>query len=139
MAGIGTRLLQITIDAVERNVELATAEVTSAETDADFQTFADAAAGGGRDYKLHIVAVQDAAAATLWSLVFDEAGTSVPCVLKPYGNASPTVSQPHFTFNAVVTEPDGAFLGGEADKSTTARMTFEAEWPLEAKPVKVTA
>jgi hypothetical protein len=138
MAGIGTRLLKITVDAVERNVECSVAEVTTGETEADFETFADAAAGGGRDYKLHIVAVQDAAAATLWSLVFEESGTSVPCILKPYGNAAASVAQPHFTFNAVVTEPDGALLGGEADKSTTARMTFEAEWPLEAKPVKVT-
>ncbi len=40
---------------------------------------------------------------------------------------------------AVITEPDGPLLGGEADKSTTAKMIVEGEWPLTAKPVKVTA
>lgn len=139
MAGIGTRLLKMTVSGTERNAECATAEITSGETDSDFQTFADAAAGGGRDYKLHILAVQDAAVGTLWDLVWASSGSTVACVLKPYGNTTASASQPHYSFNAVVTEPEGTFLGGEADKSTTARMTFEAEWPLEAKPTKITS
>jgi hypothetical protein len=139
MTAIGTRLLKMTVDAVERNAECSTAEILTGEADSDFVTFADAAAGGARDYRLHIVAAQDAAVGTLWDLVWSEAGTSVACILKPYGNAAASPTQPHFTFNAVVTEPEGAFLGGEADKSTTRKMTFEAEWPLEGKPVKVTA
>jgi hypothetical protein len=139
VAGIGTRLLKTTISGTERNAECATAELTSAESDSDFVTFADAAAGGARQYKLHIVAVQDAAVGTLWDLVWSSAGSSVACLLKPYGNTTASAAQPHYSFNAIVTEPDGTFLGGEADKSTTARMTFEAEWPLDAKPTKVTS
>jgi hypothetical protein len=139
MAGIGTRLLKMTVSGVERSAECATAEITSDESDSDFVTFADAAAGGARAYVLHVVAVQDAAVGTLWDLVFASSGSSVACILKPYGNATASPTQPHYTFNAVVTEPNGTFLGGEADKSTTARMTFDAEWPLEAKPVKVTS
>jgi hypothetical protein len=139
MAGIGTRLLKMTVSGVERNAECATAEITSDESDSDFVTFADAAAGGARAYKLHIVAAQDAAVGTLWDLVFTSSGSSVACIMKPYGNSPATAAQPWYTFDAVVTEPNGTFLGGEADKSTTARMTFDAEWPLVAKPVKVTS
>lgn len=139
MTGIGTRLLKMTVGGVERNAECQICEILSAETDSDFETFADAAAGGGRTYKLHVKAVQDAAVGTLWDLVWSSPGSTVACVLKPYGNVAATPAQPHYSFNAVVAEPDGTLLGGEANKSTTARMTFEAEWQLEAKPTKVTA
>jgi hypothetical protein len=139
MAGIGTRLLKILVGGVERSAELATAEITADESDSDFVTFADAAAGGARAYKLHLVAVQDAAVGTLFDLVWASPGTTAACILKPYGNTTASAAQPHYGFNAVVTEPDGTFIGGEADKSTTARMTFDAEWPLEAKPTKIIA
>src|SRR6266498_392283 len=112
MAGIGTRLLKMTISGTERNAECATAEILSDESDSDFVTFADAAAGGARAYKLHVVAVQDAAVGTLWDLVWASAGSSVACILKPYGNATASAAQPHYSFNAVVTEPNGTFLGG---------------------------
>lgn len=139
MAGIGTRLLKITVDGDDYTAECAKAVITAGPSESDFVTFAEAASGGGRDYKLNLRAVQDAAAATLWSLVFSNAGDTVPCVLMPYGNETPTATEPHFEFDAVVSEPDGDFIGGEANSSTSARMTFEAAWSLEAKPVKVTA
>lgn len=139
MAGIGTRLLKITIDGDDYTAEVSKAVITSAESDADFVTFAAAAAGGARDYKLEFTAVQDGVAASLWSQVWLNAGDTVPCVLMPYGNASPSVSEPHFEFDAVISEPDGDFIGGEADSSTSARMTIDCAWSLEAKPTKVTA
>lgn len=139
MAGIGTRLLKITIDGDDYTAEVSKAVITSAESDSDFVTFADAAAGGARDYKLNLVGVQDATSASLWTVVWGSAGDTVPCVLMPYGNASPSTSEPHFEFDAVIKEPDGDFIGGEANSSTSARFTFEVVWDLEAKPTKVTA
>lgn len=139
MAGIGTRLLKIEIAGTEYTAQVSKAVITSNPSDADFTTFADAAAGGARDYALNFVAVQDAAASTLWSKVFADPGDTVACTLMPYGNASPSVGEPHFEFDAVISEPDGDYLGGEANSSTTSRMTFECNWALEAKPTKVTA
>lgn len=139
MAGLGTRSLKMTVGGDEVNAQVSKAVITSGESDSDFVTFADAAAGGARDYKLAFTGVQDLAADSLWDLVWTAAGTSVACVLMPYGNAAPSASQPHYSFNAIVSEPDGDFIGGEADKSTTARMTFECEWALEGKPTKITA
>src|SRR5690242_16200565 len=110
MAAIGTRLLKITIDSDEYTAEVSKAVITSAASAADQVTFAEAAAGGARDYKLNLVALQDATSASLWSLVFANAGDTVPCVLMPYGNASPSVSEPHFEFDAVISEPDGDFI-----------------------------
>lgn len=139
MAQLGTRKLKIEIDAVEYTADVSKAVFTSAESDSDFLTFAGAAAGGARDYKLEFTAAQDMAAASLWSEVFDNAGDTVPVTLMPYGNAVPSAAEPHFTANCVISEPDGDFIGGEADKSTSSRMTFECAWECEAKPVKVTA
>jgi hypothetical protein len=138
MAGIGTRKLTLTIDAVDYTAEVSKAIVKSADADSDFLTFADAAAGGSRAYTLELEFVQDATSASLWSKVWTATGTDVPVVIKPYGNASPSVSQPHFTAVATISEPDGDFLGGEADNSTTARFTVAVEWKLAEKPTKVT-
>jgi hypothetical protein len=137
MAGIGTRLLKISIGGTDYTAEVSKAVIVSAESDSDFVTFADAAAGGARAYTLDFTAVQDAATTSLWSQVWTAAGTTVACIMKPYGNAAASATQPHYGFNAVVTEPDGDLIGGEADKSVTARQVIECSWPLDAKPTKI--
>jgi hypothetical protein len=139
MAQIGTRKLKIEIDGTEYSAESSNVRFTSAEGDTDFTTFADAAAGGSRQYALEGTFAQDAAAGSVWSMVFDEVGTDVPVTLMPYGNATPTAAEPHFTATVTVKEPDGDFLGGEANASTTAKMTFDIAFPATARPVKVTA
>lgn len=139
MAALGTRTLKMKIGATEYTAQVSKAVITSGEADSDFVTFADAAAGGAREYRLEFTAVQDLASGTLWDTVFASAGTSIACTLNPYGVATFAAGTPGFTFNATVTEPDGDFIGGEADSSTTARMTFECSWVLSAKPTKVTS
>ncbi len=139
MAGIGTRKLQLEIDGTAYTPEVSNVRITSAESDSDFTTFADAAAGGARDYALVLTLVQDAATASLWSQVFDSAGDDVPVTVMPYGNAVATAIEPHFESIATITEPDGDLLGGEANKSNSARMTIEVTWPLLAKPTRVAA
>jgi hypothetical protein len=138
MAKVGKRLLKITVAATDYTAEVSKAVITSGESESDFVTFADAAAGGGRTYKLAFTAAQDHATGTLWDKVFSSAGSTVACILKPYGNATATPTQPHYGFDAVVTEPDGDFIGGEADKSVTAVQVIECEWTLTAKPTKIT-
>lgn len=139
MAAIGTRKLKLEVNSVEYTSSVSNVRITSAESDADFLSFADAAAGGARDYALAITLTQDAAASSLWTEIFDNAGDEVPITIMPYGNATPTATEPHFEATATITEPDGDLLGGEANASTTARMTVEVSWPLTGKPTRVTA
>lgn len=139
MAALGTRTLVLTIGGTDYTAQVSRAVITSGEADSDFVTFADAAAGGSREYRLEFTAVQDLATTTLWDKVWSSAGTSVAYLLKPYGNATASPTQPHYSGNATITEPDGDFIGGEADASSSARMTFECSWVLTAKPTKVTA
>jgi len=139
MAAIGTRKLKFTVGTppVEYTMDVSRVEVTSGETDSDFVSFADAAAGGGRDYALEFTAVQDATTGSLWDEVWSHAGDEVAVTMMPYGNAVATAAEPHFDMNAIISEPDGTILGGEADASATAKMTFECEWKLTAKPDRV--
>jgi hypothetical protein len=131
--------MKIKVDTVDYTAQVSSARITSGEGDTDFVTFADAAAGGSRQYNLEFTAMQDVTTGTLWDEVFTNAGDTVPVTLIPYGNATPTPAEPHFTMSAIISEPDGDFLGGEADASATARMTFECSWVLTGKPVRVTA
>lgn len=139
MAALGTRLLQLSIAGTDYSAQISKAVITSNEADSDFVTFADTAAGGSREYRLEFTGVQDLATTTLWDRVWTSAGTTVAYILKPYGNATASATQPHYSGNLVITEPDGDFIGGEADSSVSAKMTFECSWVLTAKPTKVTA
>lgn len=136
MTALGTRTLIVSVGGTDYSAQVSDCRITSAESDSDFVTFADAAAGGARDYKLAFKAVQDTAAASLWDKIWTAAGTTVAVIVKPHGAAAASATTPWFNCNAVVTEPDGDLLGGEADASTTARFTVECEWPLTAKPVR---
>ena len=139
MAALTGRSLKISVAATDYEAQVFEATVDADDADDSNVTFAEAAAGGGRDYTLKIVLTQDMAATTLWSKIWDSAGTDAPVVLKPYGNASPSVSQPHFTMTATIKEPNGTLIGGEADASPTNRLKVEVEWPLSGKPTRVTA
>jgi hypothetical protein len=138
MAGIGTRLLTLTIDGDEVTAEVSKAVITSNDAGSDFTTFADAAAGGAREYRLEFTAVQDAVAGSLWDKVWTATGSDVPFILAPYGG-TPSTSAPAFEGNVTITEPDGDFIGGEADSSTSARQTFSVAWVCDARPTRVTA
>jgi len=140
MAALGTNKLTLLIDGEERDCEVSVAEITNAETESDFVSFCDAASGGGRDWALHIVAIQDPGNPdSLFNLTWDMTGTDVEVLVRPYGNAAASASQPHFSGTVTVKYPDGVLLGGEADASQSAKFTFDAEWPFLAKPTRIIA
>lgn len=139
MSAIGTRLLTLTVDGTEYAAQVSTCVIKAKETDSDFVSFADAAAGGGREYSLALTFVQDGAVGSLWDQVWSHAGEEVPFLVRPYGNAAATATQPHWSGTAIVSEPDGDLLGGEADASPSNRFVTEVEWKCTAKPVKVVA
>jgi hypothetical protein len=139
MARISGRLLTLDVDGTDYADQVSKAVITSGESDSDFVTFADAAAGGSRQYALELTMAQDLAAGALLREVIDNVGDTVPFTMAPYGNAVASASQPHIEGNAVISEPDGDFVGGEADMSTTAVMTTEVSWSLTAKFALVTA
>jgi hypothetical protein len=139
MTQIGTRLLSVTVDGNVSVGETSTAKITSGDADSDFITFADAAAGGARQYNFEFTAAQDMAADTLWTLMWTAPGSEVDVLIAPYGNVTASPTQPHLAATVVVKEPDGDLLGGDADVSTSARMTWSGVWPCTAKPTLITS
>lgn len=137
MAHIGSRKLTLEIDGEEVAPDVSAATIESSETDSDFVSFEQAASGGGRTYVLKLTIAQDAAADSLWSQVWDNAGSDIPVTVRPYGNTLASATEPHFEGTVTITEPDGELLGGEADPSTTQVFTIEVEWTFVGKPSRV--
>src|SRR5688500_18076942 len=104
MAALGTRSLKNKVGTTEYTAQVSLAVITSGEADSDLVTFADAAAGGSREYRFEFTAVQDFETTSLWNTVFASPGTTVACKLNPYGVATATATQPIYTFNAIVAE-----------------------------------
>ncbi len=139
MAALGKRTLVLSIGGTDVTVDVSKCVITSGSADSDFTSFADAAAGGARVYTLEGTARQDLVAGTLWDKIWTAAGSSAAVIVKPYGSAAASATTPWFTGNVTIVEPDGDLIGGEADASVTARMTFDFAWVFAAKPVRVVA
>jgi len=139
MTRVSKRHITFTVDGVEYAGEASAFSISAAESDADFKTFADALAGGATDFTLKLTFAQDHAANSLWRLMWDNTGDEVDVLYRPYGNATASVSQPHYSFSVTIKLADGDVMGGEADASTTAVNTVEVEWKLTAKPTEITS
>lgn len=136
------RDLVLRVGGVDVSGAVSRAVVRSSESDSDFVSFIEAQSGGKRDYLLAMAMYQDIAAASLWSVVWSQRGVDVGFELWPAGRPAggvPTVTQPRFVGTATVADPDGDFIGGEADPDPEARMTCDAEWLCTAKPVMQTS
>jgi hypothetical protein len=142
MPDVNTRHVVLLVDDLDCSDSVSRAEVTSAESDSDFMSFAEAAAGGKRDYALALTLKQNTTAGTLWDIIWTQGGQDLPVEVWPNGkpvDEIPTATQPRFTGTCTVKDPDGTILGGEASASTTARMTTEVEWLFTEKPTRETA
>lgn len=139
---VGTRDLVLLVAGVDHSAAVSRAVVRSVPTDSTFVSFAEAMSGGKRDYHLAMAMYQDTAALSLWTVVWTQRAVDVAFELWPYGRPAdglPTLAQPRSVGTATVAEPDGDFLGGEADPDPEARMTTEVEWLCTAKPTLETA
>lgn len=139
MPDVNTRHCVLEVDGIDCTDSVSRAEVTSAESDSDFVSFAQAAAGGARDYALALTLKQNTSVSTLWDIIWSQGGEEVAVEVWPNGmpvGGLATAAQPKFNGNVTVKDPDGVLLGGEANASTTARQVTEVEWLFTEKPVR---
>lgn len=125
--------LSLTIDAEEVNLEGTSIVLDNEEADTDAVTFAELGNGTPLQWFFTITAVADYGSGSFWSTLWDNAGTTVPFVLKPYGNATATAAQPHFTGTCTINAKPP--IGGTANEV----FTFEARLDVEGDPVRVIA
>lgn len=138
MPEFGTRALVFRLGSTDYSDAVNKCRVRSGDSDADFVSFAQAAAGGARKYQLVFNLKQDSAAASLWSYAWLQSGQTVAYEVWPAGrpvSGAATISQPKFTGSVVVMEPDGDFIGGDADASPTKVFQSEFVWDCTGKPV----
>lgn len=138
MTQVKVRLIAISVDGTDRSADAATAIIESGPADAGFQSFAAARAGGVRDYSVNLTIAEDHAAGSLWSLMYDSPGTEVDFTYTPYFGSAISPTAPVYNATAIVMEPDGAIMGGEANSAPGATATVEVTWPLTGKPVRDT-
>jgi len=121
----------VAYDGDVKNVRI----VTEDRDDADL-TFAEAAAGAVKDFRINVTAVQDTATGSLWRLLWDNPGATFTIVYGPNGNATASAAKPHFRFTAKATgQPE---VGGEAAR-TGGRFDFEYVFEATSAPTLVTA
>ena len=140
MPAIGTRKLKLFVDGTEYTSDVSSCKITADDKGTDFVSFAEAASGGARVYKLVLSMRQDTTSTALWYKIWSAAGTDVAVVVWPNGQntvspTTPTATYPKFSGTATVVEPNGDLLGGDADKSSTAQFVTEVEWEFVSKPV----
>lgn len=125
--------LSLTFEGDEVNLEATAVLMDNEDADSDAITFAELADGDALQWFFAITAVSDYGASSFWTFCWDNAGEDVDFVFKPYGNATPTTAQPHFTGTATVNKKPP--VGGEAGSV----FTFETRFDIQGVPVRVTA
>jgi hypothetical protein len=121
----GTQL-SLTVDSVEYKMDCKKVVLDREESEDDFTTFADLAAGGSFQWFFDIEAASDFGTGSLWNYVWSNAGdTDVAFVFKPYGNATPSATQPHFTGTLSVGGKPA--VGGEAGEVWSFEVRFDVD------------
>jgi hypothetical protein len=142
MPDVGTRKMVVRVDSTDFTDSVKSAKIVAGDKDSDFMSFAEALAGGARQYTLALTLKQATDTTSLWYYAWAQAGTDIAVELWPNGrpsNGTATSTQPKVSGTVTVVEPDGDFLGGEANKSTTAKFTTDVEWIFTAKPTLATS
>lgn len=125
--------LSLTFDGEEFNADGTAVVLDNEEADTDATTFAEVGAGDARQWFFQLTAIGDYSAGSIWDVLWENSGATIPYVFKPYGNATATAAQPHFTGNAkVVAKPP---IGGTAGET----WTFEARLDVVGVPTRVIA
>lgn len=132
MAKFKGKDLSLMFGTQEVNAEATQVVLQNEEADSDAVTFAEVSAGAAVQWFFELTATSDYGATSLWTFLWDNSGQDVTFTFKPYGNATPTTSQPHFTGTAnVVSKPP---IGGTANET----FTFEARLDVVGEPTRVT-
>ncbi|WP_157118084.1 hypothetical protein [Microbacterium paludicola] len=128
----GTKLF-LRIGTTDFAADISNYLLDNEEADQGVVTFADAAEGGKRQWKLSGTAVQSTDTASFWTWVWANTGTTVPFTLSPHGRSSGTAAEPVFTGNVKIGARPA--IGGEAAISN-GDFTFDFEWDVQGTPVK---
>jgi hypothetical protein len=128
MARIKGKSIVFEVDGTEYAGQTSNVTFSSAVGTLGFGDYTDSL-----DFTCAVTGFQDTAAASLHSELWANPGATVTLTFAPHGNASPSVSEPHFTATGYAeTVPD---LGGAAGEY----FVYDINFILDGKPTRVTA
>jgi len=122
--------LYLSIDGTDYYADCVSAVLDNEDAPAAVTTFADAAAGGARQFFFSIEAIQSPDSASLWSKIWDNTGDIVNYIFAPTGTSTPGTNNPVFT--GTVKIPVKPAIGGTA--STTGEYTFTTRFDCQEEP-----
>jgi hypothetical protein len=123
MTTINGRDMVLLIDGLDRSDECTTVTFGYGAR----QTFADMR---GTTPKLaNMTVLQELEATSLYRMAMASDTDPVAGVIKPLGNAAPSATAPHWTFNIKPVGISGdAFMGGEAAEDASEGLTVDLAW-----------
>lgn len=121
--------LTLTLGGVEYKADITSVTLDNEEADSDVTTFADAEAGGARQYFLSGTAIQSTDSSSFWSMVEANTGTAAAFRLGVHGNATANADQPHYSGTLKVGPKPP--LGGDANKT----QVFDWRFDIDGEPV----
>ena len=143
MAHVKSRFIGVYEDTGVVNTDissqLSNLELVPSDADGGFLSFAAARAGGVKDYTVNGTIPQDYSATALYMRMRQTPGDDLVLVYAPYGNAEPSVAQPHELWPVTMDIPNSALAGTAATTSPNAVPVVEVSWPCTADPEIITA
>jgi len=125
----GTGLV-LKIDGTDYYAECVSAVLENEEATAAVTTFADAAAGGARQFYFSIAAIQSPDNVSLWSKIWENTGDIANYIFAPTGVLTPGTNNPVFT--GTIKIPVKPTIGGTA--SATGEYTFTTRFDCQEEP-----
>lgn len=133
---LGTRSLTLVIDGIARTADVSDCRIVSTPMEGVGLVWQNGLRSLRR-YRLQGTAAQEMATGSLWDLVWGHSDEFVVVDVRPAGGEVASTTQPHFTGSVWVTEPDGVLVGGTADASPGARLTFDFDWLFQTRPTRM--
>ena len=128
--------LGFTINGKDYWADVISAGLSEKESDSGSVTFGDYAEGGsgGGEWELQIKAILSTATASLWSLLWDQKGHTIPFIIAPHGNKTATAEKPHFTGNVIIgLRPPISLEAGGDGKPREFDITYKCQGDIEKK------
>lgn len=125
--------LSLMFGSTEVNLEATSVVLQNEDADGDNVTFAELAAGNAVQWFFEITATSDYGSSSFWSYLWENAGSDVTFTFKPYGNATASATQPHFTGTVTIAKKPP--VGGQAGEV----FTFDMRLDLVGEPTRVIA
>lgn len=140
MARVVPRNIFVFFDGEDVSDEFSKTEFHTVEAESDYLSHAESRQGEKVDWVMQLTIAEDHAPGSMWSRMMDTPGTEVSGEYSAYGDGAPSVSEPWWSYTAIISIPSGSkVMGAEADSSPTQASTVDVEWKLKAKPVRVSA